>query len=41
MEEGISTGSASLNPGDLTDPDTPKVEDWIDGGNIGNKDFDI
>ncbi|PUB26376.1 hypothetical protein C8J95_11160 [Elizabethkingia sp. YR214] len=41
MENGIAAQSASLNPGDINSPGTPKVEDWNDGGSLGNKDFDL
>lgn len=32
---------ASLSPGDAGSPNTPQVEDWNDGGNLGGKDFDL
>jgi len=41
MENGFAAQSASLNPGDINSPDTPKVEDWNDGGSLGDKDFDL
>lgn len=41
MEHGFAATSASLNPGDASSPNTPKVEDWNDGGSLGGKDFDL
>ncbi|MDV4102687.1 hypothetical protein CMT19_16735 [Elizabethkingia anophelis] len=34
MEEGIASGSASVNPGDIQNPNTPDIEDWniVNGG---------
>ncbi|UIR54840.1 hypothetical protein LZQ00_11180 [Sphingobacterium sp. SRCM116780] len=41
MEDGIATGSASLRPGDVTNPDQPATADWVDKGNYGNGAFDL
>ena len=30
-----------FKPGDAGSPNTPQVEDWNDGGNLGGKDFDL
>lgn len=40
LEQGIAAGSASVNPGDSSNPSNPKTEDWFDGGGQ-NSDFDI
>lgn len=40
LEQGIAAGSAQVNPGNSSDPLTPKTEDWFDSGSQ-NKDFDI
>ena len=34
MEEGIASGSATVNPGDIQNPNTPDIEDWniVNGG---------
>jgi len=34
MEEGIASGSATVNPGDTQNPNTPEIEDWniVNGG---------
>ncbi|AQX02056.1 hypothetical protein [Elizabethkingia anophelis] len=41
MESGVAAGSATLNPGDVTSPAIPVIDDWNDNGNVGSKDFDI
>lgn len=43
MESGIAAGSATLRPGDSSNPDSPKVNDWSSGGDVGsgNNDFDF
>lgn len=41
MEYSFAAGSATLNPGDVGSLNTPQVEDWNDGGDLGNKDFDL
>lgn len=28
MEEGIASGFATINPGDIQNPNTPDIEDW-------------
>ncbi|WP_454879710.1 hypothetical protein [Sphingobacterium detergens] len=40
LEQGIAAGSASVNPGDTSNPSSPKTEDWFDNGSQ-NTDFDI
>ncbi|MCS4226483.1 hypothetical protein [Sphingobacterium sp. BIGb0165] len=41
MEQGIAaTSTGTVNPGDSTTPNQPKVEDWTDKGSQ-NKDFDL
>ncbi|MEI2274434.1 hypothetical protein OHD16_19965 [Sphingobacterium sp. ML3W] len=40
LEQGIAAGSASVNPGDSSNPSSPKTEDWFDNGSQ-NSDFDI
>jgi len=41
MEEGIASASATLRVGAPGFLDTPDVDDWISGGNIGNADADL
>jgi hypothetical protein len=41
MEQGIAaTSTGTINPGNSSTPNQPKVEDWIDNGSQ-NKDFDL
>lgn len=40
LEHGIAAGSADINSGNQTTPNTPKVEDWTDSG-FQSKDFDL
>lgn len=41
MEQGIAaTSTGTINPGNSSTPNTPKVEDWTDKGNQ-SKDFDL
>ncbi|WP_407483862.1 hypothetical protein [Elizabethkingia meningoseptica] len=39
MEQGIAAQSAVMSIGGPQN--TPEIEDWNNGGNIGNKDFDL
>ncbi|GAA4169298.1 hypothetical protein [Sphingobacterium ginsenosidimutans] len=41
MESGIAAGSATLRPGDSGNPDSPKVNDWSSGGDVGSGDNDF
>ncbi|AQX06826.1 hypothetical protein KRE40_16885 [Elizabethkingia meningoseptica] len=39
MEQGIAAQSAVINIGGSQN--IPEIEDWNNGGDIGNKDFDL
>ncbi|ULT23643.1 hypothetical protein KUH03_31440 [Sphingobacterium sp. E70] len=41
MEQGLAaTSTGTVNPGNSSTPNQPKVEDWTDKGSQ-NKDFDL
>ncbi|MEL5902968.1 hypothetical protein AAEZ35_10970 [Elizabethkingia anophelis subsp. anophelis] len=40
-EQCIASGSATVHPGDINNPDRPLVNDWNDNDINGNTDFDF
>ncbi|MDV4043710.1 hypothetical protein CMT37_12885 [Elizabethkingia anophelis] len=41
LEEGIASGSATLRVGVTGSLDTPEVDDWTNGGSIGDSDIEL
>ncbi|HFK5586397.1 TPA: hypothetical protein ACGZ92_002610 [Elizabethkingia anophelis] len=41
MENCISAGSATINIGNSTSPNTPQSDIWTDRGSMGDKNYDL
>ncbi|AJW64726.1 hypothetical protein VO54_03295 [Elizabethkingia miricola] len=41
IEQGIAAGSATLRVGVTGTLDTPQVDDWNNGGSVGDSDVDL
>ncbi|MCT4206135.1 hypothetical protein HZP44_14910 [Elizabethkingia anophelis] len=41
LEQGIAAGSANLRVGIDGALDTPEIEDWNNGGNVGDSDVEL